>query len=163
MLLTDKHKQGKNNMKKVPLEELPGYSIDPELNPGEAELTTYLEGQDTPFIIRGPSEALEQQFRRDVQLQSRREKYAGKVAATAAVEHAAAPVRTITHKLGSFVADRAKQAEIKRFDRKHGTDIMGQLVMQREQEEILRFKQRIGLMAVDTCQKHNHAVRAANR
>lgn len=151
-------------MKKIPLEEIPGYSVDPELEPGTAELTTYIDGQETPLLIRGDSESLEKEFRRLYTLEARREKYAAKIAATtAAVEHVAAPVRALPHKLGSLVAERVKQAEIKRFDRKHGTNILGELAVRKEQEQVLRFKQKIGLVAVDNCQKHRHAVSVANK
>jgi hypothetical protein len=123
------------------------------------ELTTFLEGQAAPFVIRGDYEAVapmaEALRQADEQLPTQVATRTRKVA-QAAVEAVSAPIQT---GLGRVAVD--VKAIV--YDKLHRTNFYDLLRDKRNTERDLRFAGSLGLFQEEVCAKHRKALQSVRR
>lgn len=149
------------NLETLPLESLPGYTVDDSLDPGIAELTTYIPGQASPITVRGDAELLREDFRRQVAAEAKRP------AAKPAVAVVEIP-RTAPEPKDEYIDfSTLEPAQVRRrkisawlYDRKHGTSMLTLFNEKLADDRDAAFAERLGLLTVgDTfCRKHQKAV-----
>jgi hypothetical protein len=161
----DKYKNIRNKTMKtkqfetLPLDQLPGYTVDPTLDPGQAELTTYIPGQDTPLIVRGDAELIEEGYRRQLV----REATAPTVREVPKpVEAPQAPIAVQNQYIDMSALPGREIARMKLrswfYDRQHKTNMYGLLIDRINEDRDVAFARNLGLLSTTHCAKHEKAV-----
>lgn len=128
----------------------------PELEYGQAELTTYLPGQETPFVVTGDAEVI-QDIYKEVQAREARENRQQVVRRGKAVVEASAqvidPIKSVIGRVGLDLQTVA-------YDKIHRTSMYDMLRQRRSDERNLRMATKLGLITSTRCQKHERALAA---